>query len=135
MIKWYRADNWQLHSNTARSSTFEPDVCSVSVIPHQHKSCSVCSSGWATTVGRLLGPKMENSIKYLSKGHSDALPHREVEPKFRNLSITCPAIDQLSHAAATARLRCCFRKYLSNCSKNSTHADLPCMHAIHFALY
>jgi len=35
------------------------------------------SSGWATTAGRLLGPKVENSIKYLSQGHSDALPYRE----------------------------------------------------------
>jgi len=30
-----------------------------------------------TTTGRLLGPKMENSIKCLSQGHSDVLPHRE----------------------------------------------------------
>jgi len=35
------------------------------------------SSGWATTIGRLLGPKMENSIKCLAQGHSDVLPHRE----------------------------------------------------------
>jgi len=32
-------------------------------------------SGWATTTGRLLGPKMENTIKCLSQGHSDVLPH------------------------------------------------------------
>jgi len=35
------------------------------------------SSGWATTTGRLLGPKVGNSIKCRSHGHSDALPHRE----------------------------------------------------------
>jgi len=35
------------------------------------------SSGWANTTGRLLGPKVGNSIKCLSQGHSDALPHRE----------------------------------------------------------
>jgi len=50
------------------------------------------SSGWATTTGRLLGSKMGNSIKCLSQGCSDAL--------FCNLSITIPALFQLSHAAA-----------------------------------
>jgi len=35
------------------------------------------SSGWATTTGRLLGPKVRNSIKCLFQGHSDALPHRD----------------------------------------------------------
>jgi len=34
-------------------------------------------SGWATTTGRLLGPEERNSIKCLSQGHSDALPHRK----------------------------------------------------------
>jgi len=60
------------------------------------------SSGWATTTGRLLGPKMGNSIKCLSQGHSDALPHRE-----SNLSITSPALyhpeprhDGISHKYA-----------------------------------
>jgi len=46
------------------------------------------SSGcMATTTGRLLGPKVENNIKCLSQGHSNALPHRE--------SITRPALYQL----------------------------------------
>jgi len=31
------------------------------------------SSGWTTTTGRLLGPKMRNSIKCHSQAHSDAL--------------------------------------------------------------
>jgi len=36
----------------------------------------VCLSfGWTTTTGRLLGPKVGNSIKCLSHGHSDELPH------------------------------------------------------------
>jgi len=40
------------------------------------------SSGWATSTGRLLGPKVGNSIKCLSQGHSDALPHRELNQGF-----------------------------------------------------
>jgi len=40
------------------------------------------SSGWATTTDRQLGPKMRNSIKCLSQGHSDALPHRELSQGF-----------------------------------------------------
>jgi len=40
------------------------------------------SSGWAITTGRLLGFKMGNSIKYLSLGHSDALPHQESNQGF-----------------------------------------------------
>jgi len=35
------------------------------------------SSGWATTTGRLLGPKVRNSIKCLSRGHSDVLSDRK----------------------------------------------------------
>jgi len=48
------------------SSSFELDVvCLVSVIPLQHRSCSVCMSFvrlTTTIAGRLLGHKMENSI-------------------------------------------------------------------------
>jgi len=40
------------------------------------------SSGWATTTGRLLGPKVENNIKCLFHGRSDALPHRESNQGF-----------------------------------------------------
>jgi len=36
-------------------------------------------SGWATTTGRLLDPKMENSIKCL---FGDTLPHRESNQGF-----------------------------------------------------
>jgi len=53
------------------SSSFEPDVvlCSDSVIPLQHRSCSVCRflTGWATTTGRLLGPKVETAISVFPK--------------------------------------------------------------------
>jgi len=80
--------------------SFEPDVvCFVSVIPILHKSCSVLLflSGWASTTGRLLGPKMRNNIKckeifslktftknikYLSQGYHNALPHRESKQDF-----------------------------------------------------
>jgi len=49
------------------SSLFEPDVvCSVSVIPLQHRSCSGCMSfvSWATSTGKLLGSKIGNSIVF-----------------------------------------------------------------------
>jgi len=46
-----------------KSSSFVPDVvCSVFVIPLQHRSCSVFMS-----TGRLLGRKVGNSIKLFSK--------------------------------------------------------------------
>jgi len=54
------------------------------------------SSDWATEIGKLLGPKMENSIKCLSEGHSDALPHRESKQgfaTFRLLAITIRTVD------------------------------------------
>jgi len=43
----------------------------------------VClSSGWATTTGRLLGPKVGNSTKCHSQGHIDALTHWESNQSF-----------------------------------------------------
>jgi len=56
------------------------------------------SSGWATTTGRLLGPKMWNSIKCLSPRTQRRATASKVEPRFRNLSITNPALNQLSYA-------------------------------------
>jgi len=44
------------------------------------------SSGWITTTGSLLGPKMKNSIKCLSHEQSDALPHREFNQGFATFS-------------------------------------------------
>jgi len=45
------------------------------------------SSGCATTTSRLLGPKVGNSIKCLSQGHSDALPHRKSNQGFYSLLV------------------------------------------------
>jgi len=47
------------------------------------------------TTGRLIGPKMGNGIKCLSQGHSDALPHRELNQGLRSLSIISSATLQL----------------------------------------
>jgi len=80
------------------SSLFEPNVVlySLSVIPLQHRSCSVCMSfvSWATTMGRLLGSKVGNSIKCLSQGHSNALQ------SFATFRLLAWHLYQLSHAAA-----------------------------------
>jgi len=49
------------------------------VCPYSNKETVLSarlSSGWATAIGRLLGPKTENSIKCLAHGHSDVLPRR-----------------------------------------------------------
>jgi len=45
--------------------------------------CLNFSSGWATTMGRLLGLKVGNSIKCLSQGQSDALLHQESNQGFK----------------------------------------------------
>jgi len=85
------------------TSYLEPDVvlCSVSVIRLQHKTVMFACflSGWATTTGRLLGPKVKNSIKCLSQGHATRYRIGS-RTKFRNISITSPALDQLNHATA-----------------------------------
>jgi len=67
------------------SSSFEPDVVLMLCTPINTKTilfAACLSPCWATTMGRLLGPKMQNSKKCLSQGHSDALPHRESEQTF-----------------------------------------------------
>jgi len=51
-----------LANRLGSSSSFELNVvCFVSAMPLQQRSCSACilSSGWATTTGRLLVPKVE----------------------------------------------------------------------------
>jgi len=58
------------------------------------------SSGWATTTGILLGPKVRNSIKCLSQGHSDALPHRESEQSLATFRLLARRLYKLSDAAA-----------------------------------
>jgi len=49
-------------------------------------------SGWATTTGRLLGPKVGNSIKCLS--------HRESNQDFATFRLLAWRLYQLRHAAA-----------------------------------
>jgi len=82
------------------ASLFELDVMCLSVCHYAlclsyHTMClsyhvipalfACLLSGWATTMGRLLGPNVGNSIKYLSQGHSDALLHRELNQHLKNL--------------------------------------------------
>jgi len=55
-------------------------------------------SDWVTTMGRLLGPKVGNSIKCLSQGHSNALSHRELNQSFTTFRLLA---QQLNHVAAT----------------------------------
>jgi len=45
------------------------------------------SSGWATKTGRMLGPKVGNSIKCLFQEYSDALPHRESNQGFATIRL------------------------------------------------
>jgi len=66
--------------------------------------------------GRLLGPKVGNSIKCLSQGHSDALLHRESNQGFATFRLLARRLYQLSYAAATFlfELICLlFHKYFS----------------------
>jgi len=53
------------------------------------------SSGWATTTGRLLDPKVGNSIKCLCQGHSDELPHRESNQGFATFRLLARRLYQL----------------------------------------
>jgi len=48
---------------------------------------SYLSSGWATITGRFLGLKVGNSIKCLSQGYSDALPHRDSNQRFASFPL------------------------------------------------
>jgi len=50
---------------------------------------------------RLLGPEEGNSIKCLSQGHSDALPHRELKQGFAPFRLLTWRLFQLSRAAAS----------------------------------
>jgi len=60
----------------AHSSSFEPEVLCLSFHSNTEAVLFACLLlGWATTTGRLLDHKVGNSIKCLSQGHSDALPH------------------------------------------------------------
>jgi len=96
------------------SSSFGPDVvCSVSVIPLQHKSSSVCMSfvRLGPTTGRLLRPRWEIALSVFLKdtGTRYRIGSRN---KFRNLSITSQALYHLSLAAIMS--------YVLYCNINST---------------
>jgi len=76
-------------NTTTTTTSFEPDAGMLHYtlcLSYHDKTEAVLfaylSSGWATTSGRLLDPKVENSIKCLSQGHSNALPHRELSQGF-----------------------------------------------------
>jgi len=80
------------------------------------RRCALCchstptqngSIGWATTTGRLLGPKTALGVLQTQRRATAS----RVESTFRNLSITNPALDQLSCTAAAI----CY--YLSNHSR------------------
>jgi len=58
------------------------------------------SSGWATITGRQLGSKVRNSIKRLSQGHSDTIPHRESSQGFTTFRFLAWCLYHRSHAAA-----------------------------------
>jgi len=70
------------------TTSFEPDVALIcSCLSSYHSNTEAVlfaclSSSWATTTCKLLGPKVGNSFKCLSQGHSDALPHRESNQGF-----------------------------------------------------
>jgi len=86
--------------NLPASSSFELDVvlCSMSVIPLNTEAAlfACLSSGYATTTGRLLGPKVGNSIKCLSQGHSDALLYRESNQGFATFRLLARHLYQLA---------------------------------------
>jgi len=87
--------------NFGQDTSFELDVvlCSASVITlHTEAVLFVClSSGWATTTGRLLGPKVGNSIMRLSQGYSEALTHRESNKVFATFRLLARRLYQLSY--------------------------------------
>jgi len=56
------------------------------------------SSSWATTTGRLLGPKVETSLSVFPKDTATRYRNGN-QTRFRNLSITSRALYQVSHAA------------------------------------
>jgi len=52
-------------------------------------------------MGRLLGPKMENSIKCLSEGHNNALTHQVMNQGFATFRLLAWCLYQLSYTAAS----------------------------------
>jgi len=83
-------------------------LCVCHTTPAQNGSICSLFSGWATTTGRLLRPKI--ALGVFLKGTRRATASG-VEPGFRNLLINSLALSQLRCAAAVI----CY--YLSNHSK------------------
>jgi len=54
-------------------------------------------------MGRLFGPKVGNSIKCLTQGHSEELPHRESKQGFATFRLLARRLYQLNHSAALHR--------------------------------
>jgi len=88
------------------SSSFELDVvlCSVLCYALSYHSTQkllwlhvFCQAGLPQRVGRLLGPKVGNSIKCLSQGHSDTLPHWKSNQSFATFWLLARRLYQLSH--------------------------------------
>jgi len=60
----------------------------------------------ATTTGRLLGPKVRNSIKCLSQGHRDALSHRKSSEGFATFRLLGRRLYQLTKDMQAEQLQC-----------------------------
>jgi len=77
-IKWIENKSMLLHLNQV--------LCYALFLSYHSNADAVLFacllSSWATTTGRLLGPKIRNSIKCLSQVHSNALPHRVSNQSF-----------------------------------------------------
>jgi len=95
-------------------TAMEP-LCLSSTPTQSGPNCNI-SSGWVTTTGKLLGPKMALGVFLKDTWRATA---SKVKPRFRTLSITSPALCQLSCAAVAI----CY--YLSNHSKVETFRQAP----------
>jgi len=84
-------------SQSSSSLVWTIMLCVCHTTPTQNGPVSNFLSGWATTAGRLLGPKM--ALRVFLK-HATRYPASEVEPRFCNLSITSLALYQPSCVAA-----------------------------------
>jgi len=51
-----------------------------------------CITNCKYATGRMLGPKMGNSIKCIYQGHSNALPHRESDQGFATFRLNSPSL-------------------------------------------
>jgi len=76
--------------------------CTMHTTPTQKLFCLHVfrQSVLGTTKGRLHGPKMGNSTKCLSQGHSDALLHQKSNQGFVTFRLLSRRLYQLRHAVA-----------------------------------